>query len=64
MGTGEFLPTTAITQMLGRTFCNVPGVPNHICENIMFILAGYNEKQMNEVSITTSIHFSIIILLK
>ncbi|KAH3869739.1 gastric triacylglycerol lipase-like [Dreissena polymorpha] len=48
LGTGEFLPNMATTRMLGRTFCNLPGRLNHICENILFVLAGYDAKQMNE----------------
>ncbi|KAL4234542.1 hypothetical protein ACF0H5_006185 [Mactra antiquata] len=46
-GTGEFLPTSGILSTISGAVCNIPGVPSAICDNILFAIAGYDEKQLN-----------------
>jgi len=45
-GIGEFLPSTILTDYLSSLFCDV-GITQRICTNIIFVLCGFDEPQMN-----------------
>ncbi|XP_069124287.1 lysosomal acid lipase/cholesteryl ester hydrolase-like [Argopecten irradians] len=49
-GKGEFLPSTEVIKWLGRTACSKPGI-DFLCENLLFVLGGYDFKQLNETRI-------------
>ncbi|XP_033740814.1 lysosomal acid lipase/cholesteryl ester hydrolase-like [Pecten maximus] len=49
-GKAEFLPSTEVVKWLGRTACSKPGL-DFICENVLFVLGGYDFKQLNETRI-------------
>lgn len=45
-GVRDFLPSDSVIKWLARNVCSKE-IPVILCENIMFILGGYDEKQMN-----------------
>lgn len=47
LGPGEFLPNDEIMKWLARGICNEGVV---ICENVFFLLGGFDKSQINEVS--------------
>ncbi|GAV04820.1 hypothetical protein RvY_15041 [Ramazzottius varieornatus] len=46
-GYRDFLPDYDLIKYLGRTFCTLQPVPVKICENILFLIGGYDYAQMN-----------------
>lgn len=46
---GELLPTSGFIRSLGRELCgtNIGGI---ICENVLFLIAGFDSKELNQVS--------------
>ena len=49
-GDGEFLPDRGIFHTLAMDLCLRQGLPQFVCENVLFLLCGYDFQQMNEVS--------------
>jgi lysosomal acid lipase/cholesteryl ester hydrolase len=45
LGIGEFLPSDALMEFLGDTLCEA--APVVACENILFVICGYDVDQMN-----------------
>ena len=44
----DLLPHTALVEWLGDKACPVPGI-KELCANIMFLMAGFDEKNLNQV---------------
>ena len=55
MGVGEFLPSNAFTDWIAGFFCD-EGIFQGICENVVFILCGFDEAQTNNTLFETIIH--------
>ena len=51
-GVGEFLPSNAFMDWFADTFCDEGNLPG-ICQNIIFVLAGFDEAQMNKTLLET-----------
>jgi len=49
LGIHEMLPHGKLYELLAKEFCNKE-IPDYLCENFLFLIAGYDEKQMNAVS--------------
>lgn len=49
LGANEFLPSTKFIQVLGQILCNDESSLNGICNNILFLIAGYDKAQLNQV---------------
>lgn len=49
-GIHEFLPNTAILSIFGSAACRDAAFTQAVCNNILFLIAGFNEDQMNSVS--------------
>ena len=47
-GTGELVPNDGIIDKLGELFCNTP--IREVCSNILFLICGFDEKNLNDVS--------------
>lgn len=46
LGLGEFLPNDAVMRFLAETLCR-GSVSRYLCENVIFLLAGYDVQQLN-----------------
>ncbi|KAK0412032.1 hypothetical protein QR680_005992 [Steinernema hermaphroditum] len=46
-GSGEFLPSNWLMKLVADTICNGPFIGRHICNNVMFLIAGPDSKQLN-----------------
>merc|ERR1712172_357085 len=47
MGIGEFLPSNWLMDLIADFACGVNNPLEIICENVVFLLTGYDEQQMN-----------------
>jgi len=54
-GIGEFLPSNMLIDCLASLFCH-ESITQGLCSNIMFILAGFDEGQMNKTLLETIVH--------
>merc|ERR1711872_1016863 len=54
-GVGEFLPDNILIDCLASLFCN-DNVASGLCSNILFILCGFDEAQMNTTLLPTILH--------
>lgn len=50
-GINEFLPDTKFTTFIGRVICNEHSMTSGICTNVLFLIAGFDYKQLNQVTI-------------
>lgn len=48
LGVNEFLPQNIILKLLARELCEINKYEEEICENVIFILCGFDEKQFNK----------------
>jgi len=55
MGVGEFLPSNLLIDCLATLFCHET-VTQGLCTNILFILCGFDEAQMNTTLLPTILH--------
>jgi lysosomal acid lipase/cholesteryl ester hydrolase len=55
LGHGEFLPQSKIIQWLAKYGCERVTAEQKICEDSMFVIAGFDEEQFNVVG---SVRFS------
>jgi hypothetical protein len=55
LGVGEFLPSNAFTNWIAGFFCD-EGIFQGICENVVFILCGFDEAQTNNTLFETIVH--------
>lgn len=49
LGQYEFLPSTKFLQLIGQAMCNEESGFKEICNNILFLIAGYDKPQLNQV---------------
>merc|ERR1711970_668133 len=54
MGVGEFLPSNLFMDCLASLFCH--SATADLCSNILFIIAGFDEQQMNKTLLDTIMH--------
>jgi len=54
LGLGEFLPSNLFIDCLASLFCH--GLTEGICTNILFLLCGYDQPQMNSTLLGTIMH--------
>ena len=55
MGLGEFLPSNAFMDWFAGFFCDEGGIQG-ICTNIIFVLCGFDEAQVNRTLLETIMH--------
>jgi len=55
MGVGEFLPSNLLIDCLASLFCHESATQG-LCTNILFILCGFDEAQMNTTLLPTILH--------
>merc|ERR1711894_425033 len=55
LGIGEFLPSNWFMDLLADLFCN-EGIFQGVCSNILFLLCGFDEAQLNETLLETIMH--------
>lgn len=48
IGPNEFLPNSEFLGLVSKVFCKDEAITQDICTNIIFMITGYNEKQMNK----------------
>lgn len=51
LGIYEFLPSNELFVLAGKDVCEDKAVTQIICENIMFLVAGYTSDQLNTVRV-------------
>merc|ERR1712055_157185 len=56
MGIGEFLPSNWLMDCLASLFCQEAEVTQGLCSNILFILCGYDENQLNTTLLPDILH--------
>ncbi|XP_069679661.1 lipase 3-like isoform X3 [Periplaneta americana] len=49
LGVGELMPSNAFMQILADVACSEGSVLQPMCENILFLLVGYDPSQLNEL---------------
>lgn len=47
LGVNEFLPQSSVMRWLSKYACDINHYEENVCENILFILAGFDKKQFN-----------------
>ena len=52
LGVGEFLPSNGFMDWIAGFFCD-EGVLQGVCSNVIFVVAGYNEAQVNTTQLET-----------
>jgi len=55
MGVGEFLPDNWLVDCLASLFCH-ESITQGLCTNILFVLCGFDEAQMNTTLLPTILH--------
>lgn len=48
IGAHEFLPSNEFITMFNQIICDEDSITEAICSNVMFLVAGFDKKQMNE----------------
>ncbi|KAG8230457.1 hypothetical protein J437_LFUL009946, partial [Ladona fulva] len=51
LGVNELFPSTALFDFLGAALCKDEAITQSLCTNILFLICGYNSKQLNETTI-------------
>lgn len=51
MGVDEFLPTSEFMEFMGQTLCNDESLFQSLCSNVLFLIAGFDSQQLNEVTL-------------
>ena len=57
MGIGEFFPSNALMDILADLVCDEDYLPA-LCENVVFLLMGFDKAQFNETLMDTIVHHS------
>ncbi|XP_061706937.1 lipase 3-like isoform X1 [Cydia pomonella] len=47
IGANEFLPNGKINELAGQTFCLEESITQVLCTNLLFLICGYNDAQLN-----------------
>jgi len=53
MGMGEFLPSNWLMDFIAFWACGDGSLLEGVCENVVFLLCGYDQQQMNETMLET-----------
>lgn len=48
IGAHEFLPSNEFIKMFNQIICDEDSITEAICSNVMFLVAGFDKKQMND----------------
>jgi len=56
LGMGEFLPSNWLMDLLASLACTDNSLLQGVCENVVFLLTGYDQTQMNETMLDTIAH--------
>ena len=59
MGIGEFLPDSLLIDCLASLFCNEGELTQGLCTNILFILCGFDEAQVDYKQIQQKVNFNL-----
>lgn len=51
LGIGEFLPSSAFIKFLASSACKSTSFTQPICKNVLFLMCGYSEQQLNETAL-------------
>ncbi|XP_046394636.1 lipase 3-like [Ischnura elegans] len=51
LGINEFLPNSDLLDSIGATLCKDEAITQSLCSNILFLLCGYDSKQLNDTMI-------------
>ncbi|XP_059059307.1 lipase 3-like [Achroia grisella] len=46
-GTNEFLPNGKVNELAGQSYCVEEAITQVLCTNLLFLLCGFNEEQLN-----------------
>lgn len=49
IGVNEFLPSSGINTQAGELLCKDKALTQKVCSNFLFLMAGYDTKELNEV---------------
>lgn len=52
LGMYEFLPSSRVLAALGKAACNDEALFQFVCSNVLFLIGGFNSKQLNYVNIS------------
>ncbi|XP_063375938.1 lipase 3-like isoform X1 [Cydia fagiglandana] len=47
IGVNEFMPNGKINELAGQTFCLEESITQVLCTNLLFLICGYNDEQLN-----------------
>lgn len=50
LGTNEILPNGKINELAGQSLCLEEAITQVLCTNLLFLICGFNEEQLNAVS--------------
>nr|CAD7415932.1 unnamed protein product [Timema poppensis] len=51
IGMHEFLPNSEFLTLVGGVFCNDDAITQQLCDNILFLLCGYDQDQLNTTAL-------------
>ena len=57
MGIGEFFPSNRLMDFLAELVCDEDFIPA-VCEDVIFLLMGFDKAQFNETLLDTIVHHS------
>lgn len=49
IGFDEFLPSTGLMELIGQAACNDDSIFQGMCASILFLVAGWNSEQLDQV---------------
>lgn len=50
LGANEFLPNGKINELAGEKYCLEEALTQVLCKNLLFLICGFNNEQLNSVS--------------
>lgn len=59
-GDGEFFPNSELIKLLGKYVCPADMELAGLCENVLFLICGFDQNNMNMVSHNTCSFYNII----
>lgn len=51
LGTNEILPNGKLNELAGQTLCIQEAITQVLCSNLLFLICGFNEEQLDKVII-------------
>ncbi|XP_014208794.1 lipase 3-like [Copidosoma floridanum] len=58
LGKGEFLPQRKVTQHVAKLYCGIVPLGDKVCENSLFLIAGFDRSQFNSTLMPTILTYS------